>query len=100
MNAVGAHKAYKGPLIIVDSGTATTFDVISAEGDFEGGVISPGINLSLRALHEAAAKLPSDCHKKARTGDRARYGRGDAIWYFLGLYWIDRRVDNADAPRR
>jgi type III pantothenate kinase len=58
VNAVGAHKKYKGPLILVDSGTATTFDIICANGDFEGGVIAPGINLSLRALHEAAAKLP------------------------------------------
>jgi type III pantothenate kinase len=58
VNAVGAHIAYKGPLILVDSGTATTFDIISENGDFEGGIIAPGINLSLKALHDAAAKLP------------------------------------------
>jgi len=58
VNAIGAHMAYPGDLIIVDSGTATTFDVIAADGGFEGGVITPGINLSMQALHEAAAKLP------------------------------------------
>lgn len=58
VNAIGAHLAYPGDLIIVDSGTATTFDVVAADGAFEGGAIAPGINLSLQALHEAAAMLP------------------------------------------
>ncbi len=58
VNAVGAHLRYPGDLIVIDSGTATTFDVVAADGAFEGGVISPGINLSLQALHEAAAMLP------------------------------------------
>ena len=58
VNAIGAFTAHGGPLIVVDSGTATTFDVIGADGAFEGGVIAPGINLSMQALHDAAAKLP------------------------------------------
>jgi len=58
VNAVGAHAAHPGALIVIDSGTATTFDIVGADGGFEGGIISPGINLSLRALHEAAAALP------------------------------------------
>jgi len=58
VNAIGAHLIYPGDLIIIDSGTATTFDVVAADGAFEGGVIAPGINLSLQALHEAAAMLP------------------------------------------
>jgi type III pantothenate kinase len=58
VNAVGAKAVYAGPLIVIDSGTATTFDVIAADGGFEGGVIAPGINLSMEALHSAAAKLP------------------------------------------
>ncbi|MFN3815893.1 type III pantothenate kinase [Brevundimonas sp.] len=58
VNAIGAHLKYSGDLIVIDSGTATTFDVIAADGAFEGGVIAPGINLSLQALHEAAAMLP------------------------------------------
>lgn len=58
INAVSAAKSYKPPLLIVDFGTATTFDVVDANGNYAGGVISPGINLSLEALHMAAAKLP------------------------------------------
>ena len=58
VNAIGAHLVYPGDLLLIDSGTATTFDVVAADGAFEGGLIAPGINLSLQALHEAAAKLP------------------------------------------
>ena len=58
VNAIGAHSAYAGPLLVVDSGTATTFDLVAADGAFEGGVIAPGINLSVQALHDAAARLP------------------------------------------
>jgi type III pantothenate kinase len=58
VNAIGAHVQYPGDLIIIDSGTATTFDVISADGGFDGGIIAPGINLSMEALHAHAAKLP------------------------------------------
>jgi len=58
VNAIGAHVAYRGDLIVIDSGTATTFDVVASDGAFEGGVIAPGINLSMEALHTAAAKLP------------------------------------------
>jgi type III pantothenate kinase len=58
VNAVSAHERYPGDLILIDFGTATTFDVVNAAGDYVGGVIAPGINLSLEALHKAAAKLP------------------------------------------
>ena len=58
VNAVGAFIAHGGPLIVVDSGTATNFDIVGHDGAFEGGVIAPGINLSMQALHEAAARLP------------------------------------------
>lgn len=58
VNAIAAHELYDGPLIVLDFGTATTFDVVDDEGSYVGGVISPGINLSLEALHMAAAKLP------------------------------------------
>ncbi len=58
VNAVGAFTKHGGPLIVVDSGTATNFDIVGADGGFEGGVIAPGINLSMQALHEAAARLP------------------------------------------
>lgn len=58
VNAVGAYIEYGGPAIVIDSGTATTFDIVAADGAFEGGIILPGINLSLQALHDAAARLP------------------------------------------
>lgn len=58
VTALGAVKKYKGNLIIIDSGTATTFDIVSEDKHFEGGIIAPGINLSVKALHEAAAQLP------------------------------------------
>jgi type III pantothenate kinase len=58
VNAVGAFIEYGGPAIVIDSGTATTFDIVAADGAFEGGIILPGINLSLQALHDAAARLP------------------------------------------
>ena len=58
VNAVAAHAAHAGDLIVVDFGTATTFDVVAADGSYRGGVIAPGINLSMDALYAAAAKLP------------------------------------------
>ena len=58
INAVGGMAKHKPPFLIIDFGTATTFDVIDANGNYVGGAISPGVNLSLQALHMAAAKLP------------------------------------------
>jgi type III pantothenate kinase len=57
-NAVAAQDRYRSPLIVLDFGTATTFDVVDRLGNYAGGVIAPGINLSLRALDMAAAQLP------------------------------------------
>ena len=57
-NAVAAHLSYKGALLVLDFGTATTFDVVDGEGNYRGGVIYPGLNLSLEALHMGAAQLP------------------------------------------
>lgn len=58
VNALAAFNRFGGNTIVVDFGTATTFDVIDGNGNYAGGVISPGINLSIKALHIAAAKLP------------------------------------------
>ncbi len=58
VNAAGAHDRLGGNLIIVDFGTATTFDVVEEDGAYAGGIIAPGVNLSLEALHQAAAALP------------------------------------------
>lgn len=58
VNAVGGYHLYGGPLIIIDLGTATTFDVVSHKGDYLGGAISPGIKLATEALFQRTAKLP------------------------------------------
>ncbi len=58
VNAVAAYQAYRAACIVIDFGTATTFDVVNEDGDYIGGLIAPGINLSMDALHAAAAKLP------------------------------------------
>jgi type III pantothenate kinase len=58
LNALAGHRHFGGPLIVVDFGTATTFDVVDQTGAYLGGVIAPGIMLSLEALHQAAARLP------------------------------------------
>jgi type III pantothenate kinase len=58
VNAVAAFEAHGGPCIVVDFGTATTFDAVSAKGEYLGGVICPGIGISAEALFQHAAKLP------------------------------------------
>ena len=90
LNSLAAHRAHKGPLVVVDFGTATTFDVVDADGAYLGGVIAPGINLSLEALHKAAARLAADRDWAAAGGDRAVDGSGDAVRHLLGLCRADR----------
>ncbi|HIC71116.1 MAG TPA: type III pantothenate kinase, partial [Alphaproteobacteria bacterium] len=58
VNAVAAHAKFSGRLIVIDFGTATTFDIIRDDGAYVGGVIAPGVNLSIEALDRAAARLP------------------------------------------
>jgi type III pantothenate kinase len=57
-DAVAGYAKYGGPLIIVDFGTATTFDVVDDRGEYLGGIITPGIELAVKLLHQAAARLP------------------------------------------
>ncbi|MBV9859801.1 MAG: type III pantothenate kinase [Alphaproteobacteria bacterium] len=83
VNTVAAHDRYTGPLIVVDFGTATTLDVVDGDGNYCGGVIAPGINLSLTALHMAAAKLPS-----IRIARTARVIGTDTVSCMQsGIYW-------------
>ena len=58
VNAVAAHKLYKGPVIVIDMGTATTFDAVSKDGDYLGGAIAPGIVIATEALFTRTAALP------------------------------------------
>ncbi|HXP95677.1 MAG TPA: type III pantothenate kinase [Telmatospirillum sp.] len=83
VNSVAAHQAYEGPLIVIDFGTATTFDVVDADGNYRGGVISPGINLSLQALHMAAAKLP----RVAIGRPKSVIGKATVPAMRSGIYW-------------
>lgn len=57
-NAAGAYVLYNHPVIVVDFGTATSFDIVNKEGKFIGGVIAPGINLQLKSLNKFTSKLP------------------------------------------
>lgn len=85
VNAIAAHSAHPGDLIIIDFGTATTFDVIDYSGTYKGGVIAPGINLSLDALVAAAAKLPRiaiEAPKNAKV-----IGRSTEEAMHSGIYW-------------
>jgi type III pantothenate kinase len=83
VNALGGFLAHGGPLLLVDSGTATTFDVVGADGAFEGGVIAPGINLSMQALHNAAAKLP----RVAIARPARVIGKGTVEAMQSGVFW-------------
>ncbi|MFC0408172.1 type III pantothenate kinase [Roseomonas elaeocarpi] len=83
LNALAAHQHYGGPLVVVDFGTATTFDVVDGAGAYLGGVIAPGITLSIEALHRAAARLP-------RIGigrPQAVIGRDTVPAMQSGIYW-------------
>lgn len=85
VNAVGAFVLYGGPAIVIDSGTATTFDVVAGDGGLEGVIIAPGINLSLQALHTAAARLPRVEIKRPPQG-RA-LGKNTVHAMQSGVYW-------------
>jgi len=88
VTTLGAVLRYDGPLIIIDSGTATTFDIVSADKHFEGGIIAPGINLSMRALHEAAAQLPRIEIKKPDSvigKNTVSAMQAGVFWGYIGL---------------
>jgi type III pantothenate kinase len=83
LNAVGASAVFPPPLIVLDIGTATTFDVVDADGNFAGGVIAPGPHPSLEALHNIAAKLPKiDIERPAHV-----IGRNTIESMQSGMFW-------------
>ena len=85
LNAMAAHARHAGDLVVIDFGTATTFDVVDYSGAYKGGIIAPGINLSLDALVAAAAKLP----RIAISAPTARgvVGRTTESQMQIGVYW-------------
>ncbi len=83
VNTVAGFDRHGGDLIVVDFGTATTFDVVDRDGAYVGGVIAPGVNLSLEALHMAAAALPHvDVTKPAKA-----IGTNTVACMQSGVYW-------------
>ncbi|MDF1727145.1 MAG: type III pantothenate kinase [Sulfitobacter sp.] len=88
VNTAGAYDRHGGNLIIVDFGTATTFDVAEHDGAYVGGVIAPGVNLSLEALHMAAAALPHvDITKPQRVvgTNTVACMQSGVFWGYVGL---------------
>jgi type III pantothenate kinase len=86
LNAIGAHAKHAGDLIVIDFGTATTFDVVDTSGAYKGGIIAPGINLSLDALVSAAAMLPRIAIE-APKGNLGVIGRTTESQMLIGIYW-------------
>lgn len=88
VNTVAGFDRHGGDLIVVDFGTATTFDVVDTDGAYIGGVIAPGVNLSLEALHMAAAALPHvDVAKplKAIGTNTVACMQSGVYWGYIGL---------------
>jgi type III pantothenate kinase len=86
LNAIAAHAAHPGDLIVIDFGTATTFDHIDYTGAYKGGIIAPGINLSLDALVTAAAKLPRVAIE-APAGNNSVIGTNTVDQMQIGIFW-------------
>jgi type III pantothenate kinase len=86
VNAGAAHARWPGDLVVVDFGTATTFDVVTADGAYAGGVIAPGINLSMDALYAAAARLPRIAVAPPPDGAGV-IGKGTVHAMQSGVFW-------------
>ncbi|HET9336831.1 MAG TPA: type III pantothenate kinase [Sphingomicrobium sp.] len=85
LNAIAGHAKHEADLIIIDFGTATTFDVVDFSGAYKGGIIAPGINLSLDALVNAAAKLPRVAISAPTNA--GVIGRTTETQMLIGVYW-------------
>lgn len=105
VNAVAAFEKVHGPCIVVDFGTATTFDVVDNDGNYIGGVISPGINLSLEALHNATAQLPRivvERPEKVIGTNTVACMHSGVFWGYVGLIEgiVKRAKEEYGAPMR
>jgi type III pantothenate kinase len=85
VNAIAAHALHEGDLVVIDFGTATTIDWVDYRGAYKGGIIAPGINLSLDALVNAAAKLPRIAIEAP--ADPTVIGRDTVSQMNIGIYW-------------
>ena len=105
VNAIEAAATYGPPLIVIDFGTATTFDVVDANGNHVGGVICPGIYLSIEALHNAAALLPKiDVVKTEKVigTSTGRAMQSGIFWGYIGMIegLVERIKQEFGAPMR
>jgi type III pantothenate kinase len=88
VNALSARVSFGAPVVVIDFGTATTFDLVDANGDYAGGLIAPGINLSLEALYMAAAKLPRVAIKKTQkviATNTVTAMQAGVFWGYIGM---------------
>lgn len=85
LNTIAAHEKYDGDLIVVDFGTATTFDAVDFTGAYKGGIICPGLNLSLNALVGNTAKLPRIAIEAPRTNSVIGTNTEDQM--LIGVFW-------------
>ena len=85
LNTIAAHEKYEGDLIVIDFGTATTIDAVDFTGAYKGGIIAPGINLSLDALVGNTAKLPRIAIRKP--DDENVIGRNTEDQMLIGVFW-------------
>jgi type III pantothenate kinase len=85
VNTIAAHAKYSGDLIVIDFGTATTFDIVDYHGAYKGGIIAPGINLSLDALVNHTAKLPRIAIEAPQTDSVV--GRNTEDQMLIGIFW-------------
>jgi type III pantothenate kinase len=85
LNIIAAHDKHPGDLIVIDFGTATTFEVADYDGTYKGGIIAPGINLSLDALVNAAAKLPRVAIEAPDSTSVIGVNTADQM--HIGIYW-------------
>ncbi len=85
LNVIAAHAKYPGDLIVIDFGTATTFDAVDFSGAYKGGIIAPGINLSIDALVNAAAMLPRIAIEAPEA--TSVVGRTTESQMLIGIYW-------------
>ena len=82
-NAVGVYKKYKSNCIVLDFGTATTFDVVTKSGIYNGGVIAPGVNLSINSLSSSADQIPTFSLKR----QKRVIGKNTIEALYSGFYW-------------
>ncbi len=87
VNAYAAHILNYSPAIVIDFGTATTFDIVGKNGSYDGGIIAPGINLSLEALYSATSRLPKIAIRQLNDEKNTLIGRNTIAAIESGVYW-------------